>query len=150
MKILSVDPGTATGWSIFDTNRRPLLLQFGIAKPMEKFYDLLLLGDFNDVDKVVVEDYKIRPANLSRGFDHTWNSGSTLQVIGAIQLWAREYSIGIVLQQPAIKPVAAGWTRLPYKKGKANMHHMDAQLHGLYYLIKNKIISPEAIYGQPI
>lgn len=144
MRLLAVDPGLSTGWSVLDTDKRPVIVSFGTDRPQAKFYNSLMGGEFNDVDRIVMEDYLIRPVAM-KGFQHNWNKPIAVLVMGAVELWAAMYSIPITLQQPAIKPQAAGLTGLPYKKGKADMHHYDSMLHGCYWLIKNKIITPEDI-----
>lgn len=140
MKLLAVDPGNKSGWAVYDTDSRPYIKEFGLAKPMEDFYDLLISGKFNDVDLVVAEDYKIRPKDLQKGWSHEWNNGPALQVLGAIDFWAREYSIRVERQQPNIKPSGYGFIGMTYKKGKPDMDMYDAIAHGAYYLVKSKIV----------
>lgn len=151
MRLLSIDPGTHTGWAEIDSDHDPMVLNFGTTDSDIEFFQLLDTGKFNDVDHVVFEDYKIRPSNLNKGWSHEWNSGPALQIIGAIKLWCFDYSIFYKAQQASIKPAAAGITGLPYKKGKANMHHIDAMLHGLYFLVKEGICTaPQVRVKNPV
>lgn len=151
MKLLAVDPGTHSGWCVIDTDVDPKVQQFGTTHSQEEFHQLLDSGNFNDVDKTIVEDYKIRPAKGPKDFQHNWDAVPAIHIIGAIEFWCFEYSIPCVLQQAAIKPAAAGLTGLPYEKGKKNMHHIDAMLHGLYFLVKSKTCSaPEVRIKNPV
>lgn len=140
MKLLAIDPGNKTGWAVYDTDHDPVITEFGLAKPISDFYELLISGKFNDVDLVVSEDYKIRPADLNKGWSHEWNNGPALQVLGAIDFWAQEYSIKTARQQASIKPAGYGYIGMTYKKGKPDMDMYDAIAHGAYYLVKNKIV----------
>ena len=123
-----------------DTDIPGILIQFESNKKKE-FYEVL--GESTDVDLVVCEDYLIRPKDLTKNWGHEWNNGPALRMIGAIDFWAQNYSIEMVLQQPSIKPVGYGYIGAKYVKGKAKMHHIDAIAHGAYFLVKNKLATPK-------
>lgn len=85
----------------------------------------------------IVEDYKIRPPQVNRGWDHRWNSVFPAKVIGAIEYWALSCGVPVILQQPSIKPVAAkraGLINYDTKAKGKGVHQMDAYLHGMYYI----------------
>ena len=137
MKVIGIDPGGTTGWSVIEDNE---LKTAGQVKAEHFMHWLSNLP--TDFDTMVVEDYKIRPDQLVGNYQHTWSSGQTLRFIGALHFWAYNNGINFVLQQPAIKPVAAGWTGLEYTKGKKDMHHVDASLHAAYYLVSKCGVTP--------
>ena len=132
MIITAVDPGGTTGYARFkhDTPVAVGTLKFG-----EEVFDFIA-HEFTDL--WVVEDYKIRVGTAARGYDHAWNSGEALQVIGAIKYHSRRQGLPEpVLQQPSIKPIGYKLLGAEYKKGKSGMHVMDAMAHARYYLHKN-------------
>lgn len=133
IETISIDPGPHLGWARY---RDEILTEFDtLATKGEFFYWLT----FQNPQVFVVEDYIIRPVK-SGGFDHQWNKGETLRMIGAIEFQAHRVGAKFVLQQSSIKPAAYGQMGGKYKKGKANMHHMDAVAHGHYYLVKQGVI----------
>lgn len=131
MKLISFDPGKTTGFAIFqDCN----VINVGTKK-----WEIEVLDWINELqaDLFVVENFRLRKDQTN-----WWNEGETLQVIGAIKARARMIGCPVELQEPNVKPVAYAWLKQDYKKGKANMHHMDALVHGNYYLVKNKFKQP--------
>lgn len=146
MKLLAIDPGESMGWAIFNSNK---LIAYGtekLSKPdmPELFEWLTYPGEdtvIDNIDVLVIERYIMRPKSAG-GFNHDWNSGFTLQVIGGLKSWAAFNKIKIKEQNSSIKSAASGWaTGKPYVK-KANQHYLDAVLHGVYYLVKECKVSP--------
>lgn len=141
MLLLSFDPGTNTGWALFNTDDPEKLLQsFGTCRNKIALY--AFLGEVPPVTDltVVYEDYIIKQEKSRGGFDHNNDKGETLRIIGAIEHWAweRKYPVGKP-QQASMKPGAYGQVGLTYKKGQRDRHHMDAVVHGFDYLLKNKL-----------
>lgn len=127
MLILGVDPGLNTGYCFLNDG---IIGEFGIVKGKEEIYTWL--GSLPKIDVMIVEDYIVRPAK-SGGFDHSWNKGFTLRIIGALELYAFAKGIPFILQQPSIKAVASGMEfGKPYKK-QTNRHWHDAHLHAAYW-----------------
>jgi hypothetical protein len=140
MMLLSIDPGLTTGWAIWNV---PKLLLFGDCKGIEEFFDSLLLPDeWEEVDQIVMEDYKIRPSSLNKNWGHEWNNGPALQVIGGVKLWARSHSIPYHMSQPSILPVGCGYIGYPYNKKKHTPNYISAIAHGAWYQVKNKLALP--------
>lgn len=137
MKVMGTDPGGTTGWAVINDLR---VEKIGQVKADQFHYWLTNLEP--DVDVLVIEDYKIRPEQLVGKYNHAWSSGQTLQFIGALKFWAHQNGIKVEMQQPSIKPIAAGWTGLPYQKGKKDMHQVDATLHAAYYLVNKCGVTP--------
>lgn len=139
--ILALDPGKNTGWVILSRNEdnEYRISRMGTTRSKEELHEFLAT---QNPSTIVAEDYYIRAGKAAGGYAHQWSDGIALRIIGAIEYHATSRAIPLVMQQAAIKPVAAGWTGLPYVKGKKDMHHMDAALHGYYYCIKEGLTKP--------
>ena len=142
MKILALDPGLSTGWSIWEGKQLTAFGTLVSTRPnFSELYSWLSTLDKN-FDLVICERYIIRPRTAG-GFDHSWNSGYTLQIIGAIKSWAFQHNVKIVEQNSDIKKPAHAWAfGTPYKK-KKNQHHIDSMLHAIYYMVKQLNMSPK-------
>lgn len=131
MKLLAIDPGLHLGWALFENGHSTGL---GTVEGAIAIYNWIAQ---QTPSVFIIEDYKIRPAKVNRGWDHRWDSIFPAKVIGAIEFHANAYNIPVILQQPAIKPVAARRAGLidydTKAKGKG-VHQLDAYLHGMYYL----------------
>ena len=146
MKLLALDPGKTTGFATFDSfqNEKPYLERMGTLDENE-IWNFLNTRQF---DIYVVENYRIRTQKSARGFDHQWQSPFALEIIGAVKLRTIQLEAKFKLQEPSIKPVGYGYAKLPYKTGKANVHHLDAVAHGMFYLVKNDYLKPGELRGQ--
>lgn len=143
MKLLSVDPGKHTGWAIWNFGSgSPELLTMGVTVDEGQFYNILVRNEWPDLDYLVYEDYKIRPAKVNKGWAHEWNSAPALHIIGALELFARQNEIELVVQQPAQLPVGCGYIGYPYKKGIHVPNNISAIAHGAYWLVKNNHANP--------
>lgn len=132
MKLLSLDPGDTTGWVVWD-GARPV--EMGTAKYPREVWEALS-NLIAQVDEVVCEDYRIRPAPLQKGYAHAWNRSTTLRVIGAVEYLSEyEYAKKLTLQG-AQDAKLAGYDILgmKYVKGKKGVHVQDALAHGAFYL----------------
>lgn len=129
---MAIDPGGTCGWATFDPKGQPLA--FGEAKRGSEFFDVLR---DNDVAYYVVENYRIRPHKIS-GFSHEWDEALTARDIGAVELWAYLTERKIILQEPAIKPMAAKMFGLPNNAS----HQMNAMLHGVWHAHKELGLAP--------
>ena len=127
MIVLGIDPGLNTGYCFLDNG---VAVDFGVVKGREDIYKFI--GTLPKVDIIVCEDYIVRPVKAG-GFDHTWNKGFTLRIIGAFDLYSFAKGIPFVLQQPSIKGAANRMVfGTPYKK-QSNRHWHDAHLHCAYW-----------------
>lgn len=144
MKLLSVDPGKATGWAEWEFPQIRLV-RFGEEKPERKFYELLVSGHLTDIDQLVVENYLIRPKDMTKNWGHEWNRGPALQVIGALELWSLEWSIPLKRQEPFNLPVGCGYAGIPYEKKKHLPNMLSAIAHGAYWLVSNKHGTPQDV-----
>jgi hypothetical protein len=124
-RYLAIDPGGTTGYAWMEDG---LPVEIGEV-PLAALKDWL---DKQEPEFFVVETYIIRPQGAG-GFNHSWNKGETLQIIGAIKLHAASIGVKVYEQQSSIKKVAAGMFNLPNK----GSHQMDAVLHGRYWWFRN-------------
>ena len=133
--LLAFDPGESSGWATYSATGE--FINAGICRSREEVY--ALLKEVGPVAKVVIEDYRL--------FSHkaVQQSGSqleTVRVIGAVESWAALNNISVTLQPASIKSIAEKWSGLKPKGAHKNTHHIDAMLHGHYYLQRTGIIKP--------
>lgn len=129
-QFIAIDPGDTTGWVLFeDATPREL----GELK-IPEFYDWLNgwpNGRQISLNHVVLEDYIIRPPQAG-GFDHQWGRVVTIQVIGAVQCWARRWRIPVTLQPSTVLTPGAARFKLPHPKNRSltNRNAISAMIHG--------------------
>jgi hypothetical protein len=128
---MGVDPGETTGWARFKDGE---LVEYGEVK----YHEFYIWLEQQTPNFWVVEDYIVRAGPAARGFNHEWNKGVPLRIIGALLFQAQRTGAVIALQQPSLKPGAYAQMGAEYVKGKRNMHHMDAIAHGSWF-IRHKI-----------
>ena len=133
--LLAIDPGESSGWATYSATGE--FQDAGICRSREGVYDLL--KEVGPVAKVVIEDYRL--------FSHkaVQQSGSrleTVRVIGAIESWAAINDSEVILQPASIKSIAQKWSGIVPKGSHKNTHHIDAMLHGHYYLQRTEVIKP--------
>lgn len=139
-RILSFDPGKATGWAELTVENREIALgEFGVSNDMT-------LTDvehrFEKADVIVYEGFWLRPA-VARAGSLDYDEMPAPQVIGVIKRLAKQYGIEHVEKQSAaLKPPAYGFSGMKYQKGRKNMHSQDAIAHGVYYAVKKLRANP--------
>ena len=107
-KILAIDPGKNNGVAYLDTEAPDRAVRYiSVVVGAEKLYEFLKTWD-DPVDVLVIEDYVIRNKKSQGGFDHSWDKGYTLRIIGALQYWAWQNKVPVVLQQPWEKDAMYG------------------------------------------
>lgn len=132
MRILSIDPGDSTGFVVAEVEGKfCVLLDMGVWKYNEVYQRLC---EHRTADVFVVENYLIRPKQNAGGYEHNWAKPTPLRIIGACEFIAANFPVKLVMQEPAIKPVGAGYLGLA-SQPKKGMHHMDAMVHLQYYLV---------------
>lgn len=141
MHLLAVDPGNTTGWALFIDN--PIPVQIG-EMSIDEFYDWLnndTLWKENPLNQIVLEDYIIRPEQF-RGFDHTWSRVPTVQVIGAVQCFARRYHVPVHLSQASLLSPAAKRFHVsdPKNRRLKNRNAISALIHGRLWFEKQGLI----------
>ena len=147
MIIYAFDPGRNTGWARWDLlpglSEFQMPTSFGEMKQLElfQFLDNLFQDSIEDLDWLFIyENYRIN----NRNFNHQWNDGETLRVIGAIEYRAHQLGIKFISQEPSVRPMGAGYSGLPHDPRKHTKDHISAMQHGYYYMIKNKLMLPRS------
>lgn len=155
MKIVAIDPGETTGWSVWETETFTKL--DGGQTPLWEFIDNLqiaLAGDqpgellevtrpealpFVGVEQIVCEDWAIYPWEAHDG-TLDWDKCRTARGIGAIELISRLYGIPLTLQGADIKKaaVAMGAEDQFVTPLHENRHENDSAYHGVFWLVKNR------------
>lgn len=130
MRFIAIDPGGTTGWAEFNDG---ILQDLGELKA-EDFYPWL---ELKKPHIWVVENYRIRPAQMSKGFGHQWSSVVPAQIIGAVRYRAYLTKAEVVLQEPSIKPLGAKCAGLEYTTNVKLQHQTDALYHAFFYMRKN-------------
>lgn len=134
---LAIDPGLSTGWASFDATGKPLAM--GILRTPDAFFKFL--DQMDDLPTIViVEEFKLFQKKAIQ------QSGSDMvasRVIGGIEFWAGKNNIHIVWQPASIKKIAQMWTGKKPPSNHDISHDIDAYNHGMYYLIKNKVVLPK-------
>lgn len=130
--VCGFDPGKTTGYGVLSVENglfRPL--DIGQSKD-ETLQELVPIIERSDV--VVIEGFWVHPDKARRGhFDY--DDMIAPQVVGALQMKARELGKVVKVQQAAIKPVGYGYIGKKFVKGKKNMHQWDALAHAAFYCV---------------
>lgn len=135
-RFVAIDPGVTSGYALFDEGKPLHMGEVTTEKDLRAFNEWLDDDEYNDIEVWVVEDYIIRIDPQYKGFNHRFDQGIALRVIGAIT--HRAYGNGgeVVLQQPSILPIAAGRIGFPYNPKKHVQNQHSAILHGMHYWLK--------------
>lgn len=146
-RLLALDPGHTTGWSLWEEGKMTTCGQLdwvvdrkGQNEGRVDYHAIIAF--FNDIqpDCVIYEDYRVYAHKLER---HTHSQVLTLRIIGAIETLA---TMGNV---PAFKQMAAtakGFCTDPLLKRwgfweKAQRHSRDSIRHGAYFLLFSKEVA---------
>lgn len=156
MKIVAIDPGETTGWSVWETETFQKLE--GGQTPLWEFIDNLQIGvsahgpeaellevtrpdarPFVGVEQIVCEDWIIYPWEAHDG-TLDWDKCRTARGIGAIELIARLYGLPITLQGADIKKAATAMGAedefvTPLHE---NRHENDSYYHAVFFMVKNR------------
>ena len=131
---LALDPGKITGWATFDKEGNAQ--DYGQVTK-EELYALL-------VEKrpklLIVEDFELFPWKSK---DMPFDTLVAVRVIGAIDFYAWDAGISVILQKPSIKTTGYMWAGIQKPKNHAVSHGPDAYVHGVYYLQKNGVRKPQ-------
>ena len=150
--ILAIDPGFHLGWVkvLYDPVKQICLLQGAGTVIGDDEVKQFILESTADI--YVVEDYLIRPNSMRakdnrRHFEHTWDKGTTIRIIGQIEGRAAAQNSSYILQQPAIKPAGYGFLGKTYIKNRKDplVHQDDATAHLVYYLVRKRKAPPDIL-----
>jgi len=156
MTILAIDPGKRIGYAIFENDgaevergviqfddwfspvisNRPLVLSSDYSGDLY----LLFKGDYDDIDKLIVEGFTHDPTIKQGGSEH-WAS----QVVGSVKTFGQQTETPVYVQPASVLSVAmmiTGYEKPVTKTG--NKKHLpdedSAWLHGRYWLHANEIL----------
>lgn len=140
MKILGIDPGGTTGYSLIEVRDKTIhALKWGETK------DKLLLEIVPYIiqaDTIVYENFLLRPG-MARSGAFDWKSNVTEQVIGSLKTLAALHERKIEKpQEPAQKPIGYGFANLKYVPGKKGTHWQDAHAHAVFFAVKKLGANP--------
>lgn len=130
---LAFDPGGTTGFAVFHEDGS--IMDWGQLTGIDKVVDFLQDAARHNILLIIVEDYRVRgdrqglKANVGSQLE-------TVQIIGALKMFARQNRIQVVLQPPNIKAIASKWSGVEPKGAHKNSHKVDAYNHGVYWLVK--------------
>lgn len=133
--LLAIDPGESTGWATYSATGE--FINAGICRSREEVYTML--KEVGPVAKVVIEDYRLYS---HKAVQQSGSRLETVRVIGAIESWAAINGSEVILQAASIKKIAEKWSGIKPKGDHKNLHHIDAMLHGHYYLQRTEVIKP--------
>jgi hypothetical protein len=140
MKILGIDPGGTTGYSLIQVKDKEISpIAFGETK--DKLL-LELVPFLQEADIIVYENFLLRPG-MARSGAFDWKSNTTEQVIGSLKTLAALHGKEIAKpQEPAQKPIGYGFANLKYIPGRKGTHWQDAHAHAVYYAVTKLKANP--------
>ena len=134
-KLLCLDPGNTTGWSMFMDGKFTAGGQLDTVDKETVDWNLIKgFIEMNEPDYVVCEDYKIYAHKLER---HSFSPVMTLRLIGGIDCICSTLDIPIHYQMAA---TAKGFVTDEKLKAwnywqKGERHARDSIRHGCYFLL---------------
>jgi hypothetical protein len=139
---MAFDPGNTNGFAFFDKEAN--ILRKGQLN-LDDFLDALAIFHERINNKtVIVEDFKIRPDKAQNMSSKYTSDMQVSQALGAIKLMALIGNHKLVVQPSAHLTAAQGWIGKPgwvESEGHAKSNWKSAFCHGMFYLIKNDVIT---------
>lgn len=130
---VAFDPGGKyTGWATFEKDGTDK--STGVIEGKQSVYHLLKYIGM-EATKFIIEEFTLYPWKSE---EQKWSQFGEVRVIGALEYFAYANNIPVVYQKATIKDIGYMWAGLKNR----HKHDEDAYVHGLYYLIRNKIRSP--------
>jgi len=134
VKYLALDPGNATGWATFAADGSAV--GFGTWHGKKEVYNGLL----PDLKAVIIENFKLYPW---KSMEQAWSQLDTVRIIGAVEHYCYLNELELVFQDPSVKAIAYKWAGMTPPKNHKLSHETDAYVHGVYYLQKAGIRTPQ-------
>jgi hypothetical protein len=135
-RLLCLDPGETTGWSLFINGELEKAGQFRV----DNLNELFMLVTGIAPDHIVMEDYKVY---AHRAQQHIGSGVTTVQYIGVFKLAAEQLGIPLTLQMAHLAKGFVNDKKLQmwelYQTGAR--HANDSIRHGIYYLLFGKRVS---------
>lgn len=142
VKYLAIDPGKANGVCGYDAKYYLLFMLTVPADDMHKFLDV-----FATVDTAIIEDFLLYP---NKSGAQRYSNMETSRVIGRTEAWAERKGVKLVKQPASIKPNGYAWIgQKPLPKTNPLNHQMDANVHFMFWAIKNGKIDMKQLVNKP-
>lgn len=149
-RVLALDPGETTGWSVWDSHDNSThyeLVRAGQlptwdkeAKPQTNKCIVPCVRNFRQFldevkpDEVVMESYRVYEWKAE---NHSWSDVPTLRIIGSFETWLHNANIPYFFQTAQVAKQFVTDERLQewgfWLKGQR--HARDSMRHGLYYIM---------------
>lgn len=143
---LALDPGEASGWATF--NSVGSLLRVGTTFSMEEFFTLIRKYVYElGVKTVICENYRIFDFKLNA---HSYKEVPTIRRIGAVEYVCNQCHTELVFQSTDNRDMGYMWGGIKKAKDKAMSHPLDAYAHGVYYLQRQGIRTPQQARGDKL
>jgi hypothetical protein len=135
---MAFDPGTTTGWA--QLNERGECQMLGQFSPKE-LDEWAVQVNPGDIQVLVYEQYIIYPTKKYVKINVGRTRSPADEAIGVILLGGRRAGAKVVKQPANIKETAEKWSGVsPAGMAHNRSHQIDALNHGIYYMVKNKLI----------
>jgi hypothetical protein len=138
---LAIDPGKSNGVCGYDEKYYIQFMYTVPATDMTQF-----LAQFHKIKTCILEDFKLYP---NKAKDQIYSDMETSRIIGRVETWAEMEKVNLIKQPASIKPTGYAWIgkKQPPKSNAAN-HQMDANVHFMYWAIKNNHINPAIVLNK--
>lgn len=137
--LLALDPGLTTGWALFDKDGR--VIQMGEVQYGPKLANFL---HWQEPDIYVIEQFRVRTKRAGKAnqmrYIKEFDEVPAARAIGAIEIYAIWSNKPVYFQEPSAMGAASQMFGLPLNRS----HQLNAALHGLFWLHKNRGLLPKA------
>lgn len=130
---MGIDPGKSNGVCVYDERYYLLAMLTIHADDINMF-----INNLEHIKICVVEDFVLYPTKAQK---QHYSDMETSRVIGRIEAWAERAGVELVKQLATIKTTGYLWIgQKPPKKSDPKNHMMDANVHFMYWAVKNNKI----------
>lgn len=139
-KYISFDPGETTGVACWDETPAAVRLEMYNDSELYQFLQGEVVS--NRPDEFIIEEYRVY---RSKAGAHVGSKIPTIQVIGALKMFAKVNNIKVIEQPATILGIAEKWSGVYRPSNHAVGHSICAMLHGYYNLHKRGLIKPRVL-----
>src|SRR5512138_28485 len=127
---LGIDPGESNGVCGYDANYNIMFMYTVKEEDISEFLDL-----FDHLGLIICEDFVLYP---NKAMQQVYSDMTTSRVIGRIEEWTKKHGVRLIKQLATIKTTGYKWIGMkPPTKANPKNHEMDANVHFMYWAIKN-------------
>jgi hypothetical protein len=141
--LIAFDPGKTTG--VCEFTRQGKAIDYHQLSLDELDEYVIEKRKVQTIGVIVYEIYRPYPGTEAI---HMLKENPTEQAIGAILLLARRTNATIVKQMAGDKDTGAKWSGQKAPKNHKYSHQVHAFNHGIFYLVKKKVIRPSILKKQ--